>query len=215
MLDGNLAPAALEVSWAAWAGAWHLLLGTCCLALASVAGWQASTKWSNGHRSLLLQEACRQAAAAGAPVWFEPVSAPKSTRATALLSLLSFISPNEQELAAMAAAVRQQGGPRQQQEQPPGCAAQCSCPSCSPGSCTCNSGASSCTCCCSRGAQQGPAAAEAAAGGAGPEAALLAGMAPDIATLLLAGLRHIVLTLGASGAALCTLAPDRRSIHGG
>ena len=103
MLDGNLAPAALEVSWAAWAGAWHLLLGTCCLALASVAGWQASTKWSNGHRSLLLQEACRQAAAAGAPVWFEPVSAPKSTRATALLSLLSFISPNEQELAARAA----------------------------------------------------------------------------------------------------------------
>jgi hypothetical protein len=55
---------------------------------------------------LLLQEACRQAAATGAPVWFEPVSAPKSTRATALLSLLSFISPNEQELAAMAAAVR-------------------------------------------------------------------------------------------------------------
>jgi hypothetical protein len=40
-------------------------------------------------------------------------------------------------------------------------------------------------------------------------------MAPDIATLLLAGVRHIVLTLGASGAALCTLAPDRRSIHGG
>jgi sugar/nucleoside kinase (ribokinase family) len=39
-------------------------------------------------------------------------------------------------------------------------------------------------------------------------------MVPDIATLLLAGVRHIVLTLGAGGAVLCTLATDRRSIHG-
>ncbi|KAL4857826.1 Pseudouridine kinase [Chlorella vulgaris] len=52
-----------------------------------------------------LQEACRQAAAAGVPVWFEPVSAPKSVRAAALLHRISFVSPNRQELAAMAAAL--------------------------------------------------------------------------------------------------------------
>lgn len=39
-------------------------------------------------------------------------------------------------------------------------------------------------------------------------------MLPDVATLLLAGVRHVVLTLGADGAALCTLAPGHRAVAG-
>lgn len=39
-------------------------------------------------------------------------------------------------------------------------------------------------------------------------------MLPDIATLLMAGVRHVVLTLGADGAALCTLAANQRAVTG-
>lgn len=39
-------------------------------------------------------------------------------------------------------------------------------------------------------------------------------MAADLGTLLLAGVRHVVLTLGADGAALCTLSPGRQHITG-
>jgi sugar/nucleoside kinase (ribokinase family) len=57
-----------------------------------------------GSLPLHLQEACRIAGAAGVPVWFEPVSVAKSVRATAVLCHLAFISPNEEELVAMASA---------------------------------------------------------------------------------------------------------------
>jgi receptor expression-enhancing protein 5/6 len=63
------------------------------------------------------QEACRLASSGGGQVWFEPVSAAKSTRAVGALHLLHYASPNRQELAAMAAAVRRRQG------QPPAAAA--------------------------------------------------------------------------------------------
>lgn len=116
------------------------------------------------------------------PVWFEPVSVPKSVRATRLLSLLSYVSPNERELAAMAAAARQQRGPAGGDWQ-----------------------------------QLSAAAAHAtypAAAAADPAEAAVRSMLPDIATLLLAGVQHVVLTLGADGAALCTLAAGRRAVTG-
>ncbi|KAL4448643.1 hypothetical protein ABPG75_005862 [Micractinium tetrahymenae] len=119
-----------------------------------------------------LQEACCQAAAAGVPVWFEPVSVPKSTRAASLLSCITFASPNGKELAAIAAAARQQQGG-----------------GCSGGNALLAK----------------PAASHA-------EAALHL-MLPDIATLLLAGVRHLVLTLGVDGAALCTLAPGGQAVE--
>lgn len=150
---------------------------------AGLQAWLASSLPS--HTASLLQEACRQAAAAGVPVWFEPVSVPKSVRATSLLPLLTYVSPNEAELAAMAAAARklQPQRPRQQR--------------------------------CQRCQEAGTAtaAASAAAQATGPEAAVR-GMAPDVGTLLQAGVRHVVLTLGAHGAALCTLAPGRQHITG-
>ena len=52
-----------------------------------------------------LQAACKVAHAAGAPVWFEPVSVPKAVRATKVLSCLTYISPNAHELIAMAVAL--------------------------------------------------------------------------------------------------------------
>ena len=45
------------------------------------------------------------AAAAGVPVWFEPVSVPKSVRAAAALHLLQYISPNAAELIAISEAI--------------------------------------------------------------------------------------------------------------
>jgi sugar/nucleoside kinase (ribokinase family) len=54
-----------------------------------------------------IEAAARCAAAAPRPplLWFEPVSAPKAARATAILSFLDYASPNMAELRAMAAAV--------------------------------------------------------------------------------------------------------------
>ena len=51
------------------------------------------------------QEAASMAAAAGVPVWFEPVSVPKSVRAAAALHLLQYISPNAAELIAISEAI--------------------------------------------------------------------------------------------------------------
>ncbi|GAQ85116.1 Predicted carbohydrate kinase [Klebsormidium nitens] len=48
--------------------------------------------------------ACQIAAKHGVPTWFEPVSVSKSTRATRALSLVTFVSPSEEEVASMAAA---------------------------------------------------------------------------------------------------------------
>ncbi|EFN56299.1 hypothetical protein CHLNCDRAFT_144692 [Chlorella variabilis] len=131
-----------------------------------------------------LEEVCGQAAAAGVPVWFEPVSVPKSTRAASLLSLLTFVSPNERELAAMAAAVRRQQQAQRGTQAPS-----------------------------SRGSPQQEAggAGPTAAAAASPRASLLR-LLPDIATLLLAGVRHVVVTMGPQGAALCTLGPDRQAV---
>ncbi|KAI3426112.1 hypothetical protein D9Q98_008491 [Chlorella vulgaris] len=174
-----------------------------------------------------LQEACRQAAAAGVPVWFEPVSAPKSVRAAALLHRISFVSPNRQELAAMAAAVRQ----RQQQhtdrqpctcrQQPCLCGLQssisgeqcCTCSqqcSCTAGSCRGSQCAGSC---CRTPAYEGQPASSGA--GAEPGAQLedlLRSMLPDIAAVLGAGVQHVVLTLGPDGAALCRLEGDGKAV---
>ena len=54
-----------------------------------------------------LQEAVRLAAAAGVPVWFEPVSVPKARRAVGALHLLEHISPNAAELIAISEALAQ------------------------------------------------------------------------------------------------------------
>ena len=153
-------------SWVGWLSCWLACLAT-------LLAHPASPR--------LAQEACRQAAAAGVPVWFEPVSVPKSVRATGLLSLLSYVSPNERELAAMAAAARQQRGPAGGDWQQLSAAAHAPSP---------------------------------AAAAADPAEAAVRSMLPDIATLLLAGVQHVVLTLGADGAALCTLAAGRRAVTG-
>lgn len=134
------------------------------------------------------------------PVWFEPVSVPKSTRATALLSQLTYISPNKMELAAMAEAARQH------QQQLHEVAVQAS--SYDLRKLTGSSGSAAAS-------SQGWAhAAAPTATVTGTAEAALHGMLPDIATLLLAGVHHIVLTLGADGAALCTLAPGRQAVTG-
>ncbi|KAI5082149.1 hypothetical protein GOP47_0001892 [Adiantum capillus-veneris] len=49
-----------------------------------------------------LQAACELAREAGVPIWFEPVSVSKSVRHSTISSHLTFVSPNEAELVAMA-----------------------------------------------------------------------------------------------------------------
>ena len=53
----------------------------------------------------VLQAAAEVAHAADVAIWFEPVSVPKSVRASKVLGLLTYISPNAHELIAMALAV--------------------------------------------------------------------------------------------------------------
>ncbi|GAB2246698.1 hypothetical protein Droror1_Dr00006580 [Drosera rotundifolia] len=52
-----------------------------------------------------LMVSCQTAADAGVPVWFEPVSVAKSRRVAAVAKYVTFASPNETELLAMANAV--------------------------------------------------------------------------------------------------------------
>lgn len=52
-----------------------------------------------------MQAAVQTAHAAGVPIWFEPVSVPKSVRASKALGQLTYISPNAHELIAMALAI--------------------------------------------------------------------------------------------------------------
>ena len=47
------------------------------------------------------------AAAAGGQVWFEPVSVPKAARVAGALHLLDYISPNAAELVSMSEVVRE------------------------------------------------------------------------------------------------------------
>ena len=49
------------------------------------------------------------AAAAGVRVWFEPVSVPKAARVAGALHLLDYISPNAAELVSMSEIVSLQG----------------------------------------------------------------------------------------------------------
>ncbi|CAM6114565.1 unnamed protein product [Calypogeia fissa] len=55
---------------------------------------------------LAIKVACKLASDAGVPVWFEPVSIAKATRATGLLKSITFVSPNEAEIVAMAEALQ-------------------------------------------------------------------------------------------------------------
>ncbi|KAJ7516099.1 hypothetical protein O6H91_22G043000 [Diphasiastrum complanatum] len=50
----------------------------------------------------VLEAACSLAREANVPIWFEPVSVPKSVRATGLLKYITFASPNKAELISMA-----------------------------------------------------------------------------------------------------------------
>lgn len=52
-----------------------------------------------------MQEAARLAAGGRAILWFEPVSTAKAGRACDVMHLLDFVSPNAEELKAMAASV--------------------------------------------------------------------------------------------------------------
>ncbi|XP_059076745.1 pseudouridine kinase [Cryptomeria japonica] len=54
---------------------------------------------------LALEAACNLAKESNTPVWLEPVSVAKSVRARSILKNVTFISPNEAELIAMAEAV--------------------------------------------------------------------------------------------------------------
>lgn len=132
-----------------------------------------------------------------------------------------------------AAARRQQQRPR---EQPCRCESGCSCGGagsggggrCTCGCASCGTACNSCCCktpCCGSGCSCSAAGRHVAQIGSGrgatpgapaalPAEAAVRGMLPDIATLLEAGLRHLVLTLGAEGAALCTLAPGRQEVDG-
>ena len=58
----------------------------------------------------LVQEAASIASDAGVPVWYEPTSVPKSSRALPILRNITFTSPNAKELVAMANGLRAAGG---------------------------------------------------------------------------------------------------------
>ena len=106
------------------------------------------------------------AAAAGVPVWFEPVSVPKAARAAGTLHLLEYISPNAAELIAISEALAPGGSSLPQH------------------------------------------GSEHASAGLGSETASsrrLMDLRHHIKRVLDAGAKKIVLTLGAHGAALCTL----------
>jgi sugar/nucleoside kinase (ribokinase family) len=53
----------------------------------------------------LMRQVCALAAEGGAPVWFEPVSVAKAIQGVPFLSHFHWVSPNEDELLAMAAAL--------------------------------------------------------------------------------------------------------------
>ncbi|XP_071738041.1 pseudouridine kinase-like isoform X2 [Rutidosis leptorrhynchoides] len=55
--------------------------------------------------SAALEASCQLAAEVGTPVWFEPVSVAKSKRVVSVAKYITFTSPNEDELIAMANAL--------------------------------------------------------------------------------------------------------------
>ncbi|KAL4555670.1 hypothetical protein LXL04_038297 [Taraxacum kok-saghyz] len=54
---------------------------------------------------LALKASCKLATEVGTPVWFEPVSVSKSRRIVSIVKYITFASPNEDELIAMANAL--------------------------------------------------------------------------------------------------------------
>ena len=56
------------------------------------------------------------AAAAGVQLWFEPVSVPKAARVAGALHLLDYISPNAAELVSISEAIRQRGSAQAPQQ---------------------------------------------------------------------------------------------------
>ncbi|XP_058730651.1 pseudouridine kinase [Vicia villosa] len=56
-----------------------------------------------------LEASCKMAADTGCPVWFEPVSVTKSRRISSIAKYVTFASPNEDELIAMANALSGSG----------------------------------------------------------------------------------------------------------
>ncbi|GAB4853923.1 hypothetical protein Ancab_018132 [Ancistrocladus abbreviatus] len=55
--------------------------------------------------SYALEASCQMASQSGIPVWFEPVSVAKSKRVASIVKHITFASPNEHELIAMAIAL--------------------------------------------------------------------------------------------------------------
>ena len=141
---------------------------------------------------MTLQEACETAAAARVPVFFEPVSAAKAVRAARMLHRISFLSPNAAELATLAAEVRHFSA----------CATRAQ-PTAAAGR--------------SQPTERSSAFEERWEGQSGwvlqkgaplsadraDAAARLMAAAPDLQAVLAAGAAHVLLTLGAMGAALC------------
>lgn len=126
-----------------------------------------------------MQEAARIASGSGVPVWFEPVSAPKSRRAAAALPLLRYISPNAEELRAMAEALAPLPGQAHARARS-GMAGIAG-----PGSQT---------------------QIALAGGGLSDEARIaIKQLLPHLGTVLTAGVECVVLTLGHLGATLCRL----------
>lgn len=136
-----------------------------------------------------LQAVAEMAAERGVPLWFEPVSVPKAVRATGALHRLHYVSPNAEELVAMAGAVRSVSGMPPLPE--PGLAT------------TSDAG--------DRNGEGQPRLPEASGSGRGCDDAVaevrrrVGELAPHLCTVLGAGVRNVVLTLGCLGAAWCTL----------
>lgn len=143
-------------------------------------------------RWVTLQEACETAAAARVPVFFEPVSAAKAVRAARMLHRISFLSPNAAELAALAAEVRQFSA--------------CATPAAPTAAAGRSQPAERSSACEGRWeGQSGWVLQKGAALSAdrADAAARLVAAAPDLQAVLAAGAAHVLLTLGAMGAALC------------
>ena len=119
-----------------------------------------------------LQAACKLAALHRIPIWFEPVSASKAARAVSIMHCIDYISPNEQELIALANALSPQ-----------------ECRFCSVDS---SKEVAICQEC--------------------GIAEVVKRLRSHIGWILRHGVRNIVLTAGASGAAVCTLVPTSQEI---
>ena len=121
------------------------------------------------------------------------MSAAKAVRATRVLGTQAFVSPNQAELVAMAEALWAQQ--QQQTEEGGG----------RPSSGSSESSSNS-----RRQPPDTPADQSTSSSSAEEQ---LRGLRPHLAAVLGAGTRHVVLTLGGQGAALCTLSVDRRWIE--